>query len=37
MDHGKLIASGSHEELLQTCKLYQRLARLQFKDEKDLS
>ena len=37
MDHGKLIASGSHEELLQTCELYQRLARLQFKDEKDLS
>ncbi|MEP4148934.1 MAG: ABC transporter transmembrane domain-containing protein [Halioglobus sp.] len=33
MDHGELVASGSHHELMQSCELYQRLARLQFKDE----
>ena len=33
LDHGELVASGSHHELMQSCELYQRLARLQFKDE----
>ncbi|MEP5568259.1 MAG: ABC transporter transmembrane domain-containing protein [Halioglobus sp.] len=33
MDHGQLVASGSHHELMQSCELYQRLARLQFKDD----
>ena len=33
MDGGRLVATGTHEELLQSCELYQRLARLQFRDE----
>lgn len=37
IDRGQLVASGSHEELLQTCELYQRLARLQFRDEEAAS
>lgn len=30
MDHGKLIAQGSHRELLSSCPLYANLANLQF-------
>lgn len=30
MDRGKLLAMGTHEELLQTCPLYKDLAQLQF-------
>jgi ATP-binding cassette subfamily B protein len=30
MDHGRIIASGRHAELLATCPLYARLAELQF-------
>ena len=33
MDRGALVATGTHEELLSSCPLYQRLARLQFRDE----
>lgn len=29
---GKLIAQGTHKELMQSCKLYENLARLQFSD-----
>lgn len=32
MDQGQLIATGTHEELMQSCGLYQRLASLQFRD-----
>ncbi len=32
LDHGKLVASGSHQELLASCELYARLARLQFRE-----
>tara|TARA_R110001592_G_scaffold363393_1_gene687232 strand:- start:76524 stop:78344 length:1821 start_codon:yes stop_codon:yes gene_type:complete len=32
MDQGQLIATGTHEELMQSCELYQRLASLQFRD-----
>lgn len=32
MDQGKLVATGTHEELLESCELYARLARLQFRD-----
>lgn len=35
MDHGTVVACGSHEELLKTNALYGRLARLQFRDPKD--
>jgi ATP-binding cassette subfamily B protein len=32
MDNGQLIATGTHQELMQSCGLYQRLASLQFRD-----
>lgn len=32
MDEGKVIATGTHEELLRSCALYAELARLQFID-----
>jgi ATP-binding cassette, subfamily B, bacterial len=32
MDNGRLLATGTHQELLQTSKLYARLAELQFRD-----
>ena len=31
LDHGKLVDVGNHNELLQSCELYQRLVELQFK------
>lgn len=31
LDAGKLVEVGSHEQLLQSCELYQRLVKLQFK------
>ncbi|MCP4271911.1 MAG: ATP-binding cassette domain-containing protein [Gammaproteobacteria bacterium] len=34
MDKGKLIAKGSHQELLESCPLYKRLADLQFNEGK---
>ncbi|MBW7471759.1 ABC transporter transmembrane domain-containing protein [Marinobacter sp. M216] len=33
LDQGRLLAVGSHEELMQTNDLYRRLAKLQFRDE----
>ncbi len=33
MDDGRVIATGTHHELLEDCALYARLARLQFRDE----
>jgi ATP-binding cassette, subfamily B, bacterial len=33
MDHGRIIAQGTHGELLRDCELYGRLAALQFADE----
>jgi ATP-binding cassette subfamily B protein len=33
LDHGRLVASGTHEELLQSSELYARLASLQFREE----
>ena len=33
MDEGRVIDSGSHDELMTRCELYQRLARLQFQNE----
>jgi ATP-binding cassette subfamily B protein len=32
LDKGRLVATGTHEELLKDCDLYARLARLQFRD-----
>jgi ATP-binding cassette subfamily B protein len=32
MDHGKIVASGKHEELITSNPLYARLAALQFTD-----
>jgi ATP-binding cassette subfamily B protein len=32
LDQGQLIATGTHDELMQSCELYQRLASLQFRD-----
>jgi len=32
MENGKLIAQGTHKELMQSCGLYENLARLQFND-----
>ena len=32
LDHGQIIAIGTHQELLQTNELYARLAALQFAD-----
>jgi len=34
MDQGKLIATGNHHQLLDSCPLYKRLADLQFNDAK---
>jgi ATP-binding cassette subfamily B protein len=34
LDHGKLIAQGSHRELMQSCALYANLASLQFSEPK---
>ena len=34
-DSGKLIAQGTHRELLQSCALYENLARLQFSENSD--
>ena len=36
LDGGRLVAVGSHEDLLQNCELYARLASLQFR-EADIS
>ncbi|MEE4204528.1 MAG: ABC transporter transmembrane domain-containing protein [Halieaceae bacterium] len=33
MEQGRVIATGTHHELLEDCELYARLARLQFRDE----
>ena len=33
LDQGRLLAVGSHDELMQTSALYQRLAKLQFRDD----
>ncbi|MEE4192241.1 MAG: ABC transporter transmembrane domain-containing protein [Halieaceae bacterium] len=33
LDHGKLVATGTHSSLLGSSPLYQRLARLQFREE----
>jgi len=32
LDQGKLVATGTHTDLLQTCDLYSRLASLQFRE-----
>jgi len=32
LDQGRLVATGTHGELMRNCELYQRLARLQFRD-----
>ena len=32
MEHGRIVAVGSHQQLLQSSPLYQRLAQLQFQD-----
>lgn len=37
MDQGALVAVGTHEELLQTCELYSKLAKLQFRDNAEAS
>jgi ATP-binding cassette subfamily B protein len=34
MDEGQVIDSGPHDELMTRCALYQRLARLQFQNER---
>ena len=34
MDEGRVIDSGPHDELVTSCELYQRLARLQFQTER---
>ncbi len=33
LDHGKLVAPGTHDSLLRRCELYRKLASLQFRDE----
>ena len=35
LDDGELVAIGHHEELLQTCKLYQRLYNIQFNTQSE--
>jgi ATP-binding cassette subfamily B protein len=37
MDQGKLVAKGSHEELIKSNKLYSRLAKLQFGDKAEVA
>ncbi|MEP5763950.1 MAG: ABC transporter transmembrane domain-containing protein [Halieaceae bacterium] len=37
LDHGCLVASGTHQSLLGSCDLYQRLASLQFRDEEEVA
>ena len=32
LDHGRLVATGTHTELMQSCALYQRLASLRFRE-----
>ena len=32
LDQGRLVATGTHAQLMQSCELYQRLASLQFRD-----
>ena len=32
LDHGQLIATGTHTSLLESCALYSRLASLQFRE-----
>jgi ATP-binding cassette subfamily B protein len=32
LDHGRLVATGTHSELLHSCQLYARLASLQFRE-----
>jgi ATP-binding cassette subfamily B protein len=32
LDHGRLVATGTHSELMTSCELYQHLASLQFRD-----
>lgn len=34
LEHGQLVATGNHATLLASCELYQRLARLQFQEQK---
>ncbi|NND68983.1 MAG: ATP-binding cassette domain-containing protein, partial [Halioglobus sp.] len=34
LDRGRLVATGTHGELLESCDLYARLARLQFREAK---
>ncbi|MDP5052975.1 MAG: ABC transporter ATP-binding protein, partial [Congregibacter sp.] len=33
LDHGKVVATGTHDELLKSSALYARLAKLQFRNE----
>ena len=33
LDHGKLAAMGTHDELLQTCTLYQEIVKSQMEGE----
>ena len=33
LDLGKVVATGTHEELLHSSELYSRLAKLQFREE----
>jgi ATP-binding cassette subfamily B protein len=35
LDRGQVVAAGKHRELLETCELYGRLARLQFREPDD--
>jgi len=35
LDKGKIVCTGKHKELLQTCKRYQTLYRIQFADKKN--
>ncbi|MGF2735927.1 ABC transporter transmembrane domain-containing protein [Marinobacter sp. DUT-1] len=35
LDEGRLLAIGSHQKLMETSPLYQRLARLQFRDQRE--
>jgi ATP-binding cassette, subfamily B, bacterial len=33
LDKGRILAQGTHHELIKTCPLYQRLAELQFNEQ----